>query len=377
MHPCKYRFKQLCNLLSIHSFTHCFYAHLCFCYAISPHPFAFSDFEQLGIQWFADGTLNACVNAVDRHAAAQPDRIALHYVADAPSDGYSVTYGQLQEGVSQVCHWLSGQSYLTPGSVVTLYMPMVPEAVMVMLACTRLGLIHNVVFGGFSAAALRERILDTRSALIVTGDVGCRGGKQIPLLQTALEATKGLFKDETKESFVHRVLVFERSRVSDVGLVALKHHYPQPYVSFWRESICTQPTFYASYYKAPAETPLFTLYTSGSTGKPKGIVHTTGGYLLYAMMTLRYVFGIDFRQPGTFVLMILNPSTKFTNFNNIACRCQLFCGFYSFLQFELESNLYLWSSRCGLWMYGRYWMDYGAFVRRVCAAADWRLNGTF
>lgn len=156
---------------------------------------------------------------------------------------------------------------------------MVPEAIIAMLACARLGLVHNVVFGGFSSESLKERIVDTKSCVLITSDMGLRGGKQIPLLNTALEGLKDL-------DFVKHVLVFERSHG------ALRHQFSSPLINYWKDSVDPMSTS-CDYKTVSSEHPLFTLYTSGSTGKPKGILHTTAGFLLYSLLTFRYVFGIN------------------------------------------------------------------------------------
>ena len=233
----------------------------------------FSFGDAVHVRWFEDGVLNVCANCVDRHLATRGDEIAIIHEGDEPSDDCHVTYGQLHE---QVCRLANGLKSLgvSKGDRVTIYMPMVVEAAVAMLACTRIGAIHSVVFGGFAPDSLAGRINDCDSHYVITADEGVRGGRAIPLKANTDEALKQCPQ-------VKHVVVFKRTG-GDVN---------------WQEGRDVDYTTLvdaASTECEPepmnAEDPLFILYTSGSTGKPKGVLHTTGGYLLYASMTFKYVF---------------------------------------------------------------------------------------
>jgi acetyl-CoA synthetase len=231
-----------------------------------------------GIEWFADGTLNVSANCLDRHLAERGEVTAIIWEGDDPSQQRKLTYRQLHE---EVCRFANALKALGAGrgDRVTIYMPMIPEAAIAMLACARIGAIHSVVFGGFSPEALAGRIQDCDSRLVVTADGGMRGGKLVPLkanVDAALEQCPG----------VDAVLVVQHAR-SDVTMTSGRDHW-------WHDqreaaSADCPPE------EMGAEDPLFILYTSGSTGKPKGVLHTTGGYLTWAAMTHHYVF--DYR-PG-------------------------------------------------------------------------------
>jgi acetyl-CoA synthetase len=230
-----------------------------------------------GIEWFADGTLNVSANCLDRHLAEHGDTVAIIWEGDDPAQQRRLTYRELHAEVCAMANALKALG-ARRGERITIYLPMIPEAAVAMLACARIGAIHSVVFGGFSPEALAGRIQDCDSNLVITADAGMRGGKQVPLkanVDKALETCPG----------VDAVLVV-RHVGNEAPLVAGRDHW-------WhdvREAGADCPPE-----EMGAEDPLFILYTSGSTGKPKGVLHTTGGYLTWAAMTHHYVF--DYR-PG-------------------------------------------------------------------------------
>ncbi|MEC7163430.1 MAG: acetate--CoA ligase, partial [Pseudomonadota bacterium] len=237
--------------------------------------------EDVSIKWYEDGTLNACVNCIDRHLEARGDDIAIIWEGDEPDQDAKITYRQLYEQVCRFANVLKQQG-VGKGDRVTIYMPMIPEAAYAMLACARIGAIHSVVFGGFSPDALAGRIQDCDSSCVITADEGIRGGRQIPLkanTDAALEQCPG----------VSSVVVVARTQ-GNVDMVAgrdIWYHEVKDTV----ESDCPPE-------EMSAEDPLFILYTSGSTGKPKGVLHTTGGYMVYASMTHEYVF--DYKRGEIF-----------------------------------------------------------------------------
>nr|CAG8478547.1 14406_t:CDS:10 [Entrophospora candida] len=241
-------------------------------------------FEHGDVAWFPEGELNASYNCVDRHALKNPNKVALIYEADEASDSRKVTYGELFHEVNRLA--LTLKSYgLKKGDTVAIYMPMVPEAVVAFLACARLGIVHSVVFAGFSSEALRDRIIDASSTLVITSDEGKRGGKTINIKKIVDEAVKDC-------PCVKNVLVFRRTG-NPVPFSA-------PRDKWWHEEIEKQRP-YCPFEIVNSEDPLFLLYTSGSTGKPKGVLHTTGGYLLGAAATLKYVF--DYHEGDIFACM--------------------------------------------------------------------------
>jgi len=226
-------------------------------------------------KWFVGGKLNVSVNAVDRHVAAGlGDRVAYHWEGE-PGDTRTVTYAQLQDMVCQAANALTSLG-LTAGDRAAIYMPMIPETVVAMLACARLGVTHSVVFGGFSAEALRARIEDAQAKLVITADGQNRRGKALPLKAAVDEAV-------AKTPSVQKVLVVRRTE----GEVA----WDAERDVWWHELVDAQSTTHTPEF-FDAEHPLFLLYTSGTTGKPKGILHTTGGYLTQAAYTHRMVFDI-------------------------------------------------------------------------------------
>jgi len=231
------------------------------------------DFREPRIRWFEGAELNVSHNCIDRHLDTRGDKIAILWEGDEPGDTRQLTYRELHEAVCRLANGLRSRG-VRRGDRVCIYMPMVPEAAVAMLACTRIGAIHSVVFGGFSPNALRDRIQDADCKLVITADEGVRGGKKVPLkanTDKALEECPG----------VETVVVYERTGAY-VNWVADRDI---PYADLVNnmDADCEPESM-------GAEDPMFILYTSGSTGKPKGVLHTTGGYILYAAMTHHYVF---------------------------------------------------------------------------------------
>jgi len=234
-------------------------------------------------RWFSDGTLNASYNCVDRHVeAGRGDKVAYHWIADAEGESRTITYAQLQKMVAQAANALT-ELGVKSGDRVAVYMPMIPEAVVAMLAIVRLGAVHSVVFAGFSADALSSRILDSDCQFVVTADGAFRRGSASPLKPAV---------DEALESCpnVKAVLVVKRTS-GDVNWVEGRDHW-------WHETVDRQSDVH-SYENFPSEHTMFIMYTSGTTAKPKGIFHTTGGYLTQVATTYNYVFDI---KPDTDVL---------------------------------------------------------------------------
>ncbi|MCD9492559.1 acetate--CoA ligase [Photobacterium phosphoreum] len=238
------------------------------------------DSGHVSIKWFEDGELNVSANCIDRHLADRGDQAAIIWEGDDPNDDATLTYNDLHQQVCQFSNALKSQG-VRKGDVVCLYMPMVAEAAIAMLACTRIGAVHTIVFGGFSPEALAGRIIDSKAKVVITADEGVRGGRAVPLKQNVDDALANPLVTS-----IEKVVVFKRTGGN------VEWHSER---DVWWHQI----TAVASNHCAPepmnAEDPLFILYTSGSTGKPKGVLHTTGGYLVYATMTFKYVF--DY-QPG-------------------------------------------------------------------------------
>jgi acetyl-CoA synthetase len=236
------------------------------------------DEADFGIKWFEDGEINVSFNCLDRHLATRGSETALIWEGDAPGESRRFTYAELHREVCRFANVLKGQG-VRKGDRVTIYMPNMPEAAMAMLACTRIGAIHSVVFGGFSPDSLAGRIQDCDSAFVVTADEGVRGGKKIPLKANVDAAL-------AQCPSVKSVIVVERTG-GTVPMVAGRDHAYAELRAAAASECAPEPM--------NAEDPLFILYTSGSTGKPKGVLHTTAGYLLWVSMTFEYMF--DYR-PG-------------------------------------------------------------------------------
>ena len=230
------------------------------------------DFSKGKIAWFEGATLNVSYNCLDRHLPERADQVAIIWEGDDPSSSESITYKDLHK---RVCKFANGMKDLgvVKGDRICLYMPMIVEATVAMLACARLGAIHSVVFGGFSPDALRDRILDSQCKLVITADEGVRGGKSVPLKNNVDIATKDC-------DCVDSIIVVKRTG----GEVSWNDR------DIWYHDLVEDAADYFPCEMFDAETPLFILYTSGSTGKPKGVLHTSGGYLLYAAMTHKYTF---------------------------------------------------------------------------------------
>jgi acetyl-CoA synthetase len=233
----------------------------------------------VSIKWYEDGTLNASANCVDRHLATRGDQVAILWEGDDPAEDRKVTYRELHEQVCRLANVLKSRG-VKKGDRITIYMPMIPEAAVAMLACARIGAVHSVVFGGFSPDSLAGRIEDCRSTVLITADEGLRGSRKVPLKKNADEAIKSCpVKVET-------CIVVKRTGGA-IDWVEGR--------DVWYHEACAAVSADCPPAEMSAEDPLFILYTSGSTGKPKGVLHTTGGYLVYTSMTHEYVF--DYR-PG-------------------------------------------------------------------------------
>jgi acetyl-CoA synthetase len=231
------------------------------------------DPANVSIKWFEDGTLNVSANCIDRHLAKRGDQVAIIWEGDDPTQDEKITYRQLYERVCKFANVLKANG-VKKGDVVTIYLPMIPEAAYAMLACTRIGAVHSIVFGGFSPDSLAGRIDDASSKFVITADEGLRGGKPVPLKKNCDDA---LAKCKGGE----KVLVVRRTGNPVAFQVGR---------DMWLHEELVKVTADCPPVAMNAEDPLFILYTSGSTGKPKGVVHTTGGYLTFASMTHEYVF---------------------------------------------------------------------------------------
>ena len=231
------------------------------------------DYHKVHIRWFEGAKLNVSANCLDRHLEKRGDQVAIIWESDDPGEDRKLTYRQLHKEVCKFANVLKAQG-VNKGDRVCLYMPMVPEAAVAMLACTRIGAIHSVVFGGFSPEALKERINDSECCVLITADQSVRGGKKVPLKTNADKACKST-------PSIQKVIVVQRGgdpvewqEVRDV----------------WYHEAMASASVDCPAEAMDAEDPLFILYTSGSTGKPKGVLHTTAGYLLYTSITHQYVF---------------------------------------------------------------------------------------
>lgn len=231
------------------------------------------DPDNLSIKWFEDGALNVSANCIDRHLAKRGEQTAIIWEGDNPADSKHITYLQLHAEVCKFANVLKARG-VQKGDRVTIYMPMIPEAAYAMLACTRIGAVHSVVFGGFSPDSLAGRIIDCDSKVVITSDEGVRGGKPIPLKKNTDEAL-------AKAAIVTSVIVVRHTG----GAIAMKAGR-----DVWYHEEAGKVAADCPAEAMNAEDPLFILYTSGSTGKPKGVLHTSGGYLLWAAWTHHYVF---------------------------------------------------------------------------------------
>ena len=232
-----------------------------------------SDLRKGEVSWFIDGKLNVSVNCIDRHLPARANQTAIIWEGDDPSEDQFITYQELHDQVCRLANALRERG-VKKGDRVCIYMPMIPEAAYAMLACTRIGAIHSIVFGGFSPEALKDRIQDADCQVVITSDEGLRGGKRVPLKKNADIAL-------TQCPGVHTCIVVKRTG----GDIAWDEQR-----DFWYEELVERQANESEPELMDSEDPLFILYTSGSTGKPKGVLHTTGGYLLQAAMTHKYVF---------------------------------------------------------------------------------------
>ena len=235
------------------------------------------DAADLHIRWFSDGTLNAAANCLDRHLEERGDQTAIIWEGDDPADSRHITYAELHAEVCKFANVLKAEG-AKKGDRITIYMPMIPEAAVAMLACVRIGAVHSVVFGGFSPDALAGRIRDCDSNMVITSDEGVRGGRPIPL-----KANTDAALDSCPDC--NKVIVVRRTG-GEINWVAGR--------DVWYHEAMDGSSALCPAEEMNAEDPMFILYTSGSTGKPKGVLHTTGGYMVYASMTHEYVF--DYHQ---------------------------------------------------------------------------------
>ena len=231
------------------------------------------DYHAANIKWFEGGQTNVCYNCVDRHLDSRGDQVAIIWEGDDPEVDKSITYKELFELVSKFGNVLKSRG-VQKGDRVSIYMPMIPEAAVAMLACARIGAVHSVVFGGFSPEALKDRILDSDCQVVITADEGPRGGKNVPLKENVEKALEGCPN-------VHTTIVVQRT-----GNPVSRNDSRD----VWYHDAMIEASAECPPEPMDAEDPLFILYTSGSTGKPKGVLHTTGGYNLFAAMTHKYIF---------------------------------------------------------------------------------------
>ena len=236
---------------------------------------AASDLEAGEVAWFKTGKLNACFNCVDRHLETHANKTAIIWEGDDPNDNKEISFQELHKYVCQFANLLKSRN-IKKGDRVCIYMPMIPEAAYAMLACARIGAIHSVVFGGFSIESLKDRILDSDCSAVITANEGVRGGKLVPLKNNVDEALKDCPN-------LHSVIVVNRTKSALIKENEVDVDYYQNIEKFDADCPCEEMN---------AEDPLFILYTSGSTGKPKGVLHTTGGYLLGAALSHKYIFNI-------------------------------------------------------------------------------------
>ena len=236
---------------------------------------ALSKMEVGEVEWFKAGKLNACFNCVDRHLETCGDKTAIIWEGDDPKDNEKISFQTLHKNVCKFANLLKSRN-VKKGDRVCIYMPMVPEAAYAMLACARIGAIHSVVFGGFSIESLKDRILDSDCTTVITANEGLRGGRLVPLKNNVDKALEDCPN-------VHSVIVVNRTKNSLINDNEIDIDYYQVINNFEEDCPCEE---------MDAEDPLFILYTSGSTGKPKGVLHTTGGYLLGAALSHKYIFNL-------------------------------------------------------------------------------------
>src|SRR3984957_3863096 len=233
--------------------------------------------DEFHIRWFYDGKLNVSSNCLDRHLAKRGDKTAIIWEGDDPNRSEHITYRQLHERVCQCANALKSLG-VGKGDRVTIYLPMIPEIAVAMLACARIGAIHSIVFAGFSSEALGGRIADCGSSIVITADEGLRGGKRVPLKHNV----DGALSIEGTECVKH-VLVVRRTGAP------VPMYVPR---DCWYDDVVATQAKSCPAAVMDAEDPLFILYTSGSTGQPKGVLHTSGGYLVYAAFTHQIVFDL-------------------------------------------------------------------------------------
>jgi len=238
--------------------------------------------DRVSIQWFEEGALNACYNCIDRHLPASANKVAYHWEPDTPGQGRSLTYQQLYDETCRLANALRSLG-INKGDTVAIYLPMIPEAVLSMLACARIGAVHCVIYAGYAGLAVADRIKDCGAKLVITADEGLRGGKTIPL-KNNMDMALGM---ETNHQVEHVIVVKHSGAPVNNGSI------DRDYQDLISQQAAECPPVLMN-----AEDPLFILYTSGSTGKPKGAVHSTGGYLVYASITHQYVF--DFQKSHVF-----------------------------------------------------------------------------
>ena len=229
---------------------------------------------KVSIKWFEDGATNVAMNCIDRHLAGRASQVAIIWEGDDPAESRHITYAQLHDQVCRFANVLKNHG-VKKGDTVTIYLPMIPEAAYAMLACARIGAVHSIVFGGFSPDALAGRIEGCKSRVVITADEGLRGGRKVPLKANADEAAK------KADGVVETMIVVKRTGGA-IGWVDGR--------DVWYADEVAKASAECAPAEMNAEDPLFILYTSGSTGAPKGVVHTTGGYLVFASMTHQYVF---------------------------------------------------------------------------------------
>ena len=231
------------------------------------------DFTKGHIRWFEGAQLNVSYNCLDRHLATRGDQVAIIWEGDNPKEDKKITYKELHEDVCKFANVLKGLG-VKKGDRVCIYMPMIPETAVAMLACTRIGAIHSIVFGGFSPDSLKDRIIDATCTVVITSDEGLRGGRKVPMKANADKALQST-------PSVQKMVVVKRTG-SNVAWVEGR--------DVWYHELMAKAASDCPPEPMDAEDPLFILYTSGSTGKPKGVLHTTGGYLLHTAITHKYIF---------------------------------------------------------------------------------------